>query len=965
PASYICQHYTEISNGLKYTFQDNSDPNNPNPACSSSEEYNDLELENFTPGYPTTPNTEINSLRQLQSFPIPRIKAGHDLMPNYSWIFPTDLSGTAIRRNCNPNNYNANNLPPPGTPYEPYLGTDPNLYRDMSYDFNAEMARNWNYYLTMEGGYDRETAPWTLRFNLRDYLLMLAANDSYDYHIKNENGNSIYSTSLDMFDYPMGMKTFWGSAVYEHPQVQDLVDIFTPGTSSVAAINAVIFPPNPLSLCVPDPTQRYLVGDMTYPYPCKKRPLFSPLHDDQPAQHDGNYIATNHVKTLLDILTDPNNTYGIEANKRSLDLISENGEQLNPLSCLEEHVYNDPNVQGHILNCFPPVGQALHDHVDDGESFSTCLGDPDCIEDLDRYISENYGFKFLDAYYQEFKSVLDNPNYLSVTNNAQAKFSMYYQGGQNHRKEHFLWESVRTASSPMGPEDTQYGTTSIYINPKTNFESSFNYRTEGFALLDAAREREISAGDKWCSPFVSPGYSGEEDRHISPAQWLGLLKVYSAMGSEFFYPGNFNTDWARNVCADMAYPNDYAYTITTPAYAQGITSRAMNLFRNGDLLLGTPTPDYFFDQNIKNSWERLNYNFETDKHNSLVVVRKLKKNKGTTQYLISGNLNRLGNKDDKNAEEEAVTIDLEGVSLSFNLRTQGSNFIFTKGLTANKSSFYQLDGWHEAKHPFYWSKAFHFEAELYDNPDEHFPIYTWRSQNAIAQGAYNYTDYTSFIKLNELGSTRGTEDDPVEYKFVPRALHGSQDYKVVIRARKKNASGKIWVKLQGQPQAVEELECNICSNNWKEYPDYCNTNSGFACASNGSPLIITPTNFEVENTLEVYAEGGEVHLDYIKLVPLALDGNRELNPIAQSVEMSLYPNPSASKTIIKINSGYAEQANLKILDFRGQSIYSQSLSLIEGEQQLAIPVSNLPNGMYLVQLQLNEEMITEKLQILR
>jgi len=936
PAGFICQHYSESSNGLAYTFVDNSDPNNPNPLCSLSEEYNDLEYENFAPGYPTTPTSDYNALRQLQSFPIPRIKEGHGLMRNFSWVSPADLSGMRVRSKCAPPGFSANNPVPSGAPYEAYLDPDKNIYRDWSYDFNVEMAKNWNYYLTMEGGYDKSTTPWTLRFNLEDYMDLLATQNAYDYRIEDENGNLVYNEAVDVLQYPMGMKTFWGSAISPYNN-------HTPNTSSKAAINSLSVPPvlDPAlsAVCIPNPNERYLTNNWSTAYPCRNRPFFSPLHDDRPAREDGKYLANNILTALSNYLTVP----------RTLDLISENGEQLQALSCLEEPMFLDENVQNYILNCGTTVYPALNSVLQAAQpSFSDCENDPDCLRELDLFISEHYGYKMLNGYYQEFNNSINEASNALLTNGGKTKFSMYYQGGQNQRKEHFLWESVRTASSPMGPSNSHYSTTSIYINPKAHIESAFNYRTEGFELIDEARRRELNVGDTWCSPFVSPGYTQNEDEHISPAQWLGLLKIYSTMGAEFFYPGNFNLDWSGGVCSELAFPNDFVYTVTTPSYAQGVTSRALNLFRNGQLMLANPMPDHFFEQTI-NTWKGFNYNFETDKHNSLIVVRKLQTASNTVEYLISGNLNRMSNRDDRDVQEESVKINLEGEDVHFNLRTQGSNYIFKKKINQpNKSTFYQLDGWHQASHPAHWTKSFQLEGELNDNPDGHFEVYTWRPSAYV--NTFNFTNFRSFIKLNVTASTKGTSSDPAIYKFYPRALDEVSSYEVRISARKKNAAADLFIEFEGN---VIPLGCQISSNNWQDYPAFCN----------GNPIIITPSSMEKEHEVKVYAANGEVHLDYITIVPVS-GSNRTAIQVEEKLDMNIYPNPANSKALLKVEADQPSSAELRILNLNGQTISVRSLELQAGEQEFAIPVSELANGMYMIQLKTENVTLSEKLQIL-
>ena len=54
------------------------------------------------------------------------------------------------------------------------------------------------------------------------------------------------------------------------------------------------------------------------------------------------------------------------------------------------------------------------------------------------------------------------------------------------------------------------------------------------------RRSEIENGDTLFSPFVAAGWSVAEEHNVRPAQWLGLLKILGAWGSEFYYTGFFS-----------------------------------------------------------------------------------------------------------------------------------------------------------------------------------------------------------------------------------------------------------------------------------------------------------------------------------------------------------------------------------------------------------------------------------------
>ena len=79
------------------------------------------------------------------------------------------------------------------------------------------------------------------------------------------------------------------------------------------------------------------------------------------------------------------------------------------------------------------------------------------------------------------------------------------------------------------------------------------------------------------------------------------------------------------------------------------------------------------------------------------------------------------------------------------------------------------------------------------------------------------------------------------------------------------------------------------------------------------------------------------------------------------MDLSIYPNPASSKLFL---SGLNENFNngeISVLDFSGRKIFSQKISSHQNE----IDVSSLPNGVYLLELKNEDEMITKKFEVSR
>ena len=59
----------------------------------------------------------------------------------------------------------------------------------------------------------------------------------------------------------------------------------------------------------------------------------------------------------------------------------------------------------------------------------------------------------------------------------------------------------------------------------------------GLDYLEFYRPSEIKAGDELFSPFVAAGWRAAEETNMRPGQWLGFLKLLTALGAEYVETG--------------------------------------------------------------------------------------------------------------------------------------------------------------------------------------------------------------------------------------------------------------------------------------------------------------------------------------------------------------------------------------------------------------------------------------------
>lgn len=98
-----------------------------------------------------------------------------------------------------------------------------------------------------------------------------------------------------------------------------------------------------------------------------------------------------------------------------------------------------------------------------------------------------------------------------------------------------------------------------------------------------------------------------------------------------------------------------------------------------------------------------------------------------------------------------------------------------------------------------------------------------------------------------------------------------------------------------------------------------------------------------------------VRVPYSDVVSITEDIVRELN-------FSVAPNPATYQTAARFNLNYSAQVGLKVIDLQGRTVFQQpQQEMAAGEHRIQLPYEKLSNGLYMVQLQINDRMETLKL----
>lgn len=372
-------------------------------------------------------------------------------------------------------------------------------------------------------------------------------------------------------------------------------------------------------------------------------------------------------------------------------------------------------------------------------------------------------------------------NFMNLPQLANTKYQLYETEGHDDYRPKYT--EIRTINSNTNGK--YYPVASMY----TRFPSNWRYNSSawnGWQWFVESRVNEIAAGDNYCAPATAAGWDENEENNIRPAQWLGLNKAMAMAGAEYFFPAFFVLGGQT-----LQNPSNYIWQLTTPGYVQGTTSFYEDLFKNGKLMAGD-VPLISTNPN-----GQMGYSFKAGDQRKLVVVRK---HNTLSRYAITGTIQPSNNIKGSAEIEANAQINLDGQTLKFKIRRQGSTYVYDK-TNVNAPVFYQLDGWHEATHPYYWSKDFSFEGELFEIANTNLTIKT-----SVPAGTTpgDFTDFTSYVGFNS-GAT-------ATYNFTVRG-DVPQTYYFWVCARAKLGTTSVQVKLDNGSL----ITINNMTTGWKWY----------------------------------------------------------------------------------------------------------------------------------------------------
>ena len=81
--------------------------------------------------------------------------------------------------------------------------------------------------------------------------------------------------------------------------------------------------------------------------------------------------------------------------------------------------------------------------------------------------------------------------------------------------------------------------------------------------------------------------------------------------------------------------------------------------------------------------------------------------------------------------------------------------------------------------------------------------------------------------------------------------------------------------------------------------------------------------------------------------------------------LSIFPNPASNNATIALNLTVSNEVVIEVVNTLGQKVIVQSSRMNAGENTVKLPVETLTTGLYYVNIKIANEMITEKLNIIK
>ena len=128
-------------------------------------------------------------------------------------------------------------------------------------------------------------------------------------------------------------------------------------------------------------------------------------------------------------------------------------------------------------------------------------------------------------------------------------------------------------------------------------------------------------------------------------------------------------------------------------------------------------------------------------------------------------------------------------------------------------------------------------------------------------------------------------------------------------------------------------------------------------AANGNSNVLLNYNYTDNNPVR--------GINYYRLRVVDKDNSGKYSPIRSvrnegMADVAVYPNPVNDVMTVSITADKAERGEMTIADISGKIIYTRTLNIVAGNNQLPVNVSNMSAGAYIIKVQLNDDIVVRK-----
>lgn len=90
-------------------------------------------------------------------------------------------------------------------------------------------------------------------------------------------------------------------------------------------------------------------------------------------------------------------------------------------------------------------------------------------------------------------------------------------------------------------------------------------------------------------------------------------------------------------------------------------------------------------------------------------------------------------------------------------------------------------------------------------------------------------------------------------------------------------------------------------------------------------------------------------------------GPLNVNELENNIGMNVFPNPAVNNATVSFELNGEAAVNVSVTDLAGQVVYTNNLGSVAGAQNVEINTASIASGVYMVNVEANGVVSTEKL----